>query len=552
MNRRTATHTKQSRRQKGFALAGTLVATVVLAIIAVATLGTMNQDATLVNGDINMGQALYAAEAGANRAAEAYWVGYAKTDPRYRVQWLDTHAGDFDQFNVILSDADFNGTYTVQTVATLPTEDPDERLFVIEATGRAGQFEKTVTRVVRYGLGRSKIFDYVYFINNYGWFYGSTIRANGDVRANGNFQCKYDPLVNGDIYAAVNSEIGAPGEALGNARNQTLSEYRDTAESHYRPAYPDAKHGYDGGQDRFSYQEELYMPWLDDISRYETLAHARNGTVSIGGSVVVNQVSNTKTVLIGTAANPIVLNGPVVIKGDVAIKGVIRGQGTIYAERNVHIIGDIRYETPPMWPHDGTDIQTVAEHNANADFLGLASRGSVILGDYTESAWSTVKNYIKPSFTSGYTDENGQWFNGDYTALDGGTKDGGSGRRYFESSWSDTYFGSIATCNITRVDGLMYTNHLFGGRTGDVDFNGTIISRDEAIIFSGNADLNYDYRAREEGESYIDIDLPKAPRMTQLLWIDRPFFDDQGQPNPEFHSVLPSGFEQYFDGSMGL
>ena len=53
--------------------------------------------------------------------------------------------------------------------------------------------------------------------------------------------------------------------------------------------------------------------------------------------------------------------------------------------------------------------------------------------------------------------------------------------------------------------------------------NGSIISRDEAIIFDNWVQMNYDYRARESGDDYIDIDLPRAARMDHLVWFDGSF-----------------------------
>lgn len=55
-------------------------------------------------------------------------------------------------------------------------------------------------------------------------------------------------------------------------------------------------------------------------------------------------------VLVGTATNPIVIDGPVIVPGDVIIKGVVAGRGTIYAGRNIHIVGEISYQSPPQWP----------------------------------------------------------------------------------------------------------------------------------------------------------------------------------------------------------
>ena len=58
---------------------------------------------------------------------------------------------------------------------------------------------------------------------------------------------------------------------------------------------------------------------------------------------------NDPIVLRGTSSRPIQLNGPVVIPGDVIIKGDVSGRGTIYAGRNVHVIGETKYEDPPHW-----------------------------------------------------------------------------------------------------------------------------------------------------------------------------------------------------------
>ncbi|MBV9463868.1 MAG: hypothetical protein JO317_06530, partial [Verrucomicrobiae bacterium] len=55
---------------------------------------------------------------------------------------------------------------------------------------------RTVTETVRYGIAPHKIFDYAYFINNFGWMWGSTITINGDVRSNRNFSFNSNPKLN--------------------------------------------------------------------------------------------------------------------------------------------------------------------------------------------------------------------------------------------------------------------------------------------------------------------------------------------------------------------
>lgn len=72
----------------------------------------------------------------------------------------------------------------------------------------------------------SNPFDYAYFINNKGWMYGSSISLNGDVRANGDFEFKYNPTVNGDVYASWNYErSGVRGDVIGAYKSDSRSNY---------------------------------------------------------------------------------------------------------------------------------------------------------------------------------------------------------------------------------------------------------------------------------------------------------------------------------------
>ena len=70
-----------------------------------------------------------------------------------------------------------------------------------------GHFEG---RLERFALMRSRVFDNAYFVNNYGWFQGSSITANGDVRANGNLYLDSGCTVNGDVrFKSLQVELGA-------------------------------------------------------------------------------------------------------------------------------------------------------------------------------------------------------------------------------------------------------------------------------------------------------------------------------------------------------
>ena len=278
------------------------------------------------------------------------------------------------------------------------------------------------------------------------------------------------------------------------------------------------------------------MPYLGDLSYYTSLASSKNGTITQGGTTLVSGTYSGNIVLIGTAASPIEISGPVVVTGDVLIRGTVSGQGTIYSGRNTHILGDIEYADAASWPKPDTDPDATDALNDTKDFLGLAAKGNIVVGDYTANDWKTnVSSYLEPSFTQAYevdpsdadigyvsyTSGGDSYFDGDYTAYDGGTKTDGTNRRFYESSYDNSYFSSIAdkSSQIRTVDAVMYTNHAFAGKVGSFTINGSLVSRDEAIIYSGNLTMNYDVRAKFRGSQ--DFFLPRALALPHIEYIAR-------------------------------
>ena len=396
-----------------------------------------------------------------------------------------------------------------------------------------------VQETVRYQMVRSPIFNHAYFINNFGWLYGSGITVEGDVRANGNVAFQSGPKINGDAYASSNAVLGAAGTITGTWNHDSLSSYQSNSSlTNARPATPVTAggpawdYGYDAICTGLQYQAVLTMPYLGDLDDYKTLATNFNGSIKQGTNVLVNKVytgvgpsgvagaaDQGCLMLSGTATNPIVVSGPVVVTGDVIIKGTIKGQGMIYAGRNVHIVSNLTYSTPPVWPKPDNNPSQTAIDTGNADMVGLAAKGNIILGNYTQSSWlSAVSSYMKPTFTQPYTTDpsdatngygnagNNYTFAGDYTAYDGGyeltPKGGTTQRHYYESSVATNTVNLFAGTNaLTRVDSILYCNHLLGGQVGAITFNGCLISRDEAIIYSSTIKMNWDVRLSGSGGS---------------------------------------------------
>jgi Tfp pilus assembly protein PilX len=547
------------RQQQGAVMVVFLMVMLVLIVLFAAFVSRSISNSRAVATRMESLQATYLAEAGIDQVKrelydlfEAYYLTQGRRTTAFT--WFDDLVDDpTGKYNGIPTNATLasvpNGSYSVD-ITTIDTATSVPKDITVVSTGTVNNTTKTITAVIRYSMSPSRVFDYSYFINNYGWFWGSSITSQGDIRSNGDFSFKYNPQVNGDAYASINPELGAAGTISGTNNNQTIAQYRSSAPSTARPTNPSAdpqdidgdgvpetfeyENGYDGMSDSFAAQQLLDMPYLGDLDYYKGLATTHNGTIKQGGVTVVNNVLEDNVVLVGTDANPIEIDGPVVVSGDVLIKGKVKGQGTIYSGRNTHILGDVEYVNPPNWPKPDIDPTGTDTVNAARDFLGLAAKGNVIVGDYNDSSWSSCKNYLKPPFTQAYTVDDqdadigyvsytsggDSYFNGDYTAGDGGTKTDGTTRRFYESSYDDAYFSSLADSysNINRVDAVTYTNHAFSGRVKSFSMNGGIISRDEAIIYSNYIKMNYDVRAKDKGEDFY---LPRALSLPHIQYIQR-------------------------------
>lgn len=439
-------------------------------------------------------------------------------------------------------------------------------------TGNGIPVSVTLAERVSFGVDRSKVFDYAYFVNNYGWFEGSTITANGAVRANGDMSLSQSPKVNGDVYAAVNEELGVLGNITnGQGEMDPKGTYLGMQYGTSNRARPLQREADDGGYnapdtvtavDRAArlhgnLAEGLDMPWISGLNDYIEYGKELKSWLRQGGKYYINNASsgdpnygyyqgtgpsgdptlpdNRALVLEGTQSNPIEIHGPVVVSNDVVIKGVVTGQGTIYSSRNIHIVGNIQYKDAPSWANKEA---AAGNGNSQKDLLCLAAKGNIVMGDCTSSSWldTTLKRvltqqpYVQP-YACAQADD-GSWIDGDigypkagktkfegnYTAADGGSKvvetpvyrqewngrrwqnvldhydySAGTGRRYYDSVVAPTEISKRAS-SITQIDAVLYNNHGIFGKLGQCTINGSLVCRNEGLIFSGKLFLNWDYR----------------------------------------------------------
>ncbi len=197
----------------------------------------------------------------------------------------------------------------------------------------------TIQERVIFGTGQSRVFDYAYFVNNYGWMNGSTITINGDMRANGDVSLSQS-TVNGYIYAAANDELNVNGAVTlsGDPKIKSQSAYRSSAGSRARPDREDyntsksfdapesggiitarkiesvtdsqgnevsvvVEPGTRGASGELIVNEEsdsLPMPFVSELENYVAYAQEKQGRLTYPGYTYTDSLGASRTVSGGT------------------------------------------------------------------------------------------------------------------------------------------------------------------------------------------------------------------------------------------------------------
>lgn len=436
------------------------------------------------------------------------------------------------------------------------------------ATATYGGVTRRVREVVRYlydaspALNAGSVFDNAYYVDQLASFNGVNGDFNGDVRAAGDidFQNCNSLKFNGDVFAGgdvLNYSSGSytwyDSAYVNNTRARPFL-YTDRNNSNSNTYWPQ---GYDGHVDRYENVAVPNLPYVGPLSEYEKYAIASTGTLTAAG-LAVNGVwgdSTNETSRLGITngldvgclviTNGATINGVIVARGDVYIKGTIRGQGAIYAGRNIYVIGNVSYASPPSWTKPDSNPTNTALRNSTNDFLALCAKGNLVFGDDFKSFLQTLaKSPITATHASdvtdlelgyvSYTSGGVPYFDGDYTATDGENHDAvrtdGSQRAYYDPILGDAKFQSLGvSATIGKIDGVVYANHLVAGTAANgMQFNGAVICRDEVIKRTGNLYLNWDIRLgsqsregrRSGGFALIDLLPRQATVYRTIKWTE--------------------------------
>jgi hypothetical protein len=515
---KTAERVKRAAGQGGFILVLALLVMLAATIMGMASIFVSNQEVLISGNDTIKSESFYLADGAmefANTFVNRLGNGFDA--------WLrdPVHADQIDgtTFRTKADLAELRITLNGKSMIPV-IEGPPMGPFTVTVTGESKGARTSLIGTLQPVEYPFNVFDYAYFINNWGWMYGSSITCNGDVRSNGNFDFSGPPKINGSIYAS--------GVTNGSATQPTGTVRKDK-------------------------QDIAPMPNLKDISYYEALAKSKAGTLkyydpTISAYRTVQQVygddigEKSSLYLNGTTQYPIIVDGPVVVRGDIIIKGVVSGQGTLYAGRNQYVAGNITYAAPPTTARP-TSTQTKddwVDLSMTKDLVAFAANGSFFLGDYT--AWtSTVGSYLYAQGREDGVGPDGIPDTADDTTADNvlqpwedRDEDGIMDYNYTLNNdvkttltnfdnlpVGTTAMNQVAANNITKLEGVFYTNHAFAGQVGATTVNGSVISKDEAIIYSSNLTFNYDERtnSRYSGTTrFVDLGLPKLRKMVLADW----------------------------------
>jgi hypothetical protein len=602
------------KREKGSAFITTFVLLSLLAVGAAAYVDRSTEALRLTRRQMYDVSSSHLCEAGVQAALRDLWRPFKINQNFSNFDEQTTGASIASPKATVGGSIDGVGNYSAGVISvSTPAGDSYTRVCIIRCVGwfdlnknnvlDAGEPQKIVDVSSTFQLARSQVFDYTYFVNNYGWMDGfgqNDLIVNGDMRANGNFSfTNGSPTVNGSVWASANDKltpaspglINTPPIKMDNPTYQNVQKNDPRMRQSYSSGTMGAVGslswenwrdfvfdstgqivdnklygsvlGDTGGTKAWqktgsanattsmldpSASEEVIMPDLSDLGYYQNLSNNYVDTKQTYGDGTTNpnynkgayvQVWNTTTSsyqtlgtngvitgsasLIGTSSHPILIHGPVTFTQDAVIKGYVSGQGTIYTGRNVHIVGSIKYSTPPDFR--GTSQSTIDNANEKADMLALAARGSVMMGDTSQFTDSYPLQYMTPPFTKGRYDDSGNWI----PPFDAKATDSTGNKRY-QSVMGDSYIHSISE-SVNQIDAILYTNFVGGGDIGTggggVNFNGSIISKDEAmVVFSLPMHMNYDTRIRERSLTQtplIDLQLPRSPVMLRSTWQDRGF-----------------------------
>ncbi|HEY3855470.1 MAG TPA: hypothetical protein VGO67_13850 [Verrucomicrobiae bacterium] len=538
------------RSEQGSTLITVVIVGALICVSAACTLVMSANSLSNASGRVDWDKAFFNAE---NAAVWAAQTAFDASPGLSGSNYYSTALGTLPVGSVVSSanrDQAFKGAWVqiVQPSSVL------SNVYIITASAGVNDKVRTIQTQITLRPA-SLVFDYEYFLNNWGWWWGSTITGNGAQRANWDFDFRDGPTVNGSIYAA-----------------DQVDENEQPVQSYSTPPFA----GLAGANETNLVHQgapRVTMPNLLNFSNYvnSALANTASNGLWVGtNQIVFGALTNSSTpnpggnsgnitpqtglFVEGTLTSPIVVRGTVVIPGDLVIQGMVTGQGTLYVGGNLYVASNITYlhgpdfSDPPETQSPALRDNWVAQNMTN-DLVAYAVRGSILTGDVTDPDWiNYCYNYPGSGLASvgdesqlgqdgiaGTPDDNvpfrhsdgtmNTWYDADGDGIVEGnynyntdinmTASRASNIQGYPTSNGDPVpYNQVATDNMGTLEGIFYTDHAAAMRLdqGNSVFHGVIISRNEQIIFQSYLELTYDSRVNSRYQNnpnhFINLGLP--------------------------------------------
>jgi hypothetical protein len=532
----------------------TLLTVVIIGAITCVSAGSMlvlsSNSVSNAAGRVDWDKAFFISE---NALVWASQAAFDSSPPPGSSNYYSTALGTLPLRELISptnGDSTFVGAW-VQIVQ--PTTSP-ANVFVITASAQINSKIRTIQSQITV-RPVSLVFDYEYFLNNWGWWWGNTITGNGAQRANWDFDFRDGPTVNGAIYAA-----------------DQVDDNEIPVQSYATPPFAGL-----AGADETNLVHQgaprVTMPNLLNFSNYiaTALANTSSNGLWVGTNQLVfgaltnanipnpggnggNLTPQTGLYVAGTPGAPITIKGTVVISGDLVIQGTVTGQGTLYVGGNLYIASNITYahgpdfSTPPETQTTAMRDAWVAQNMTN-DLVAYAVRGSILAGDVTDPDWINYclnypgsglqyvgdESHLGMDGIAGTPDDNTPFLHADGSVSSWYDADGDgivesnynyntdinmtSSRAlniigYPTADGQPVAYSQVATDNMGTLQGIFYTDHAAAMRLaqGAATFDGVIVSRNEQIIFQNYLNLIYDSRVNSRYDNnpnqFINLGLP--------------------------------------------
>ncbi len=235
---------RRNSKKRGAALLTTFLVLMIVATAAASYISFSLQSITLANRQQFDIQTSHLAEAGLQDELVYLWEDF-QTNQNFTD--LDNWCQDgttITPASTFAGSVTGVGNYSVG-ITSYSKVDNFTRQMTVQAVGwidgagtgvlTATDPQQVVTITETFQLQRSGVFDYTYFVNNYGWMQGfqpTWLIVNGDMRSNGDFTFSGgDPTVNGSAIASQNNLLVPPAQGLVNAPPVKWSDATYTAQS---------------------------------------------------------------------------------------------------------------------------------------------------------------------------------------------------------------------------------------------------------------------------------------------------------------------------------